>query len=91
MKKIAYYLILSVLCLLGIGCSSCPPSRVIYERGYKAGVAHEVRRAYWEGKQQQKEVQPVAKPRYYQIPVPAHVTHDGVKIEAHNRTVEIHE
>ncbi len=86
------YLILSVLFLLGIGCSSSPSPKVIYERGYKAGVAHETRRAYWEEKQQKTEVvQPVAKPRYYQIPVPAHVTHDGVKIEAHNRAVEIHE
>lgn len=26
---------------------------------------------------------------YYEIPVPAHMTSDGVKIEAHNKTVEV--
>ena len=75
-----------VIVALVSGCSAWSPKKN-YERGFEEGRASEVRRAYWESKTNQAQVQPV--PQYREVEVPAHVTPDGIRIEAHTRQVEI--
>ncbi len=84
--KIIPFLTIITFALFSASCSTWSP-RKNYERGFKEGRASEVRRGYWESKQQQITPPPVQK-HYQQIAVPAHTTADGIKIEAHTRTVE---
>ena len=88
MKRISHITI-CLMPLFWVGCSSVS-SKGSYRRGFEEGKASEVKRAYWEEKRAEQETPEIPpEHRYYEIPVPAHTTADGVIIESHSRHVEI--
>jgi hypothetical protein len=56
-------------------------------RGIQQGRSLEARASLMKDQAELEKPQPESV--YYEIRVPAHMTSDGVKIEAHNKTVEI--
>lgn len=60
-----------------------------YRKGIRAGVAQEVRRAYHAEQQEKERPKPPPQTSYYDVPVPAHVSADGVKIEPHTVPLQI--
>jgi len=92
-------------CLAGLAisnlCSSCSlvglhtgrqlreKSTQLYQRGLREGAAREVRKSFHEKQRERERPEPPPKIEYYPIPVPAHISEDGVKIEAHTVTIPI--
>ncbi len=61
-----------------------------YGTGYDQGRSDEVKRLYWASKRlHEGDLEAPLKRGYYEIPVPEHVTTDGVVIEAHTQIVEV--
>lgn len=56
-------------------------------RGIQQGRSYEARASLMRDQAELEKPQPESV--YYEIPVPAHTTSDGVKIEAHKKTVEV--
>lgn len=60
-----------------------------YQKGVAAGRVHTVRQEYHR-REMEKELPPPPVPKkYYRIPVPAHTNSEGVRVEAHEVTLEI--
>ncbi len=65
--------------------------RQAYAQGYQKGQSDEVKRLYWASKRLHEgdELSGTFNRGYYEIPVPEHVTNDGVIVEAHTQVVEV--
>ncbi len=65
--------------------------RQAYAQGYQKGQSDEVKRLYWASKRLHEgdELSVTFNRGYYEIPVPEHVTNDGVIVEAHTQVVEV--
>ena len=61
-----------------------------YSTGYESGRSDEVKRLYWISKRLHEGDDSGGLGRgFYEIPVPEHVTKDGVIIEQHTQVVEV--
>ena len=65
--------------------------RKAYSSGYQRGQRDEVKRLYWASKRihEGDGMGEDFHRGYYEIPVPEHVTRDGVVIDAHTQVVEV--
>ena len=65
--------------------------RKAYTSGYQRGQSDEVKRLYWASKRihEGEGLGETFHRGYYEIPVPEHVTSDGVVIDAHTQVVEV--
>jgi len=62
-----------------------------YTTGYEKGRSDAIKTLYWaqrNAEREEEEETPVEY-RYYEVPVPAYVTSDGVAIDSHRRVIEV--
>ena len=60
-----------------------------YQQGQREGIAREARRAFHESQREAERPEQPPEIEYYKVPVPAHVSEDGVKIEGHTVTIPV--
>lgn len=62
----------------------------VYNDGYKKGQSDSVKTLYWAQRNTERgEEEPEVEYRYYEVPVPEHVTSDGVVVSAHRKVIEV--